>query len=188
MVDAPDPHEHAESAQHVAEAHAQGGVNAAIVPLSIAIMAVIAAVFGSLETTWSSRAVLARSSAAVRQGEASDLWAFFQARSIKKNMYEIAASQSSGEASALSGKAEQYAVQEADLEKQARAKEAQVRDAEKESDEAMERHHRLTLATNIVHLAIALASVSILMRKRWLWIGSLVVVAAGVVTGITGVI
>jgi hypothetical protein len=188
MTDFPDPHEHVESAQHVAEAHAHGGINAAVVPLSIAIMAVIAAVFGSLETTWASHAVLARSSAAVRQGEASDLWEFFQARSIKKNMYEIAATQAADNAGAMSGKAEQYATQEADLEKQARAKEAEVRKAEQESDDAMERHHRLTLASNIVHLAIALASISMLMRRRWLWIGSLLVVAGGVVVGILGVV
>ena len=188
MSDYPDPHEHVESAQHVAEAHSHGGMNAAVVPLSIAIMAVIAAIFGSLETTWSSHAVLTRSSAAVRQGEATDLWAFFQARSIKKNMYEIAAAQAGANGSDLAAKAAQYAVQEADLEKQARAKEIEVREAEKTSDEAMERHHRLTLASNIVHLAIALASISILMRRRWLWIGSLLVVAGGIVVGVIAVI
>jgi hypothetical protein len=188
MSDFPDPHEQVESAQHVAEAHSHGGANAALVPLSIAIMAVIAAVFGGLETTWSSHAVLARSSAAVRQGEASDLWAFFQARSIKKNMYEIAAAQSGDGGPALAAKAEQYAAQEAELEKQARAKEEQVKEAEKESDEAMERHHRLTSAVNIVHLAIALASISILIRRRWLWMASLLVVVGGAVVGVIGVL
>jgi len=188
MSDVPNPHEHVESAQHVAEAHTHAGANAALVPLSIAIMAVIAAVLGGLETTWSSHAVLARSSAAVRQGEASDLWAFFQARSIKKNMYEIAASQAGAGGAPLAAKADQYAAQEADLEKQSRAKEEQVKEAEKESDEAMERHHRLTFGVNIVHLAIALASISILMRRRWLWVASLAVVGCGVVVGVIGVI
>jgi len=103
-------------------------------------------------------------------------------------MYEIAAAQAGGNGSALAAKAEQYAAQEADLEKQARAKEVEVREAETRSDEAMERHHRLTLATSIIHLAIALASISILMRRRWLWVGSLLVVAAGVVVGVTAVI
>jgi hypothetical protein len=188
MSDFSDPHEHVESAQHVAEAHAHGGANAAVIPLSIAIMAVIAAAFGSMETTWASHAVLARSSAAVRQGEASDLWAFYQARSIKKNMYEIAAGRGGDDAAALSAKADQYAREESDLDKQARAKEAEVKREEAASEEAMHRHYRFTLATNLLHLAIALASVSILIRRRWLWAGSLAVVAAGVVVGVSGLV
>ena len=184
MSDMPNPHEEVETAEHAAHAHAEGGLNAAIVPLSIAVMAVIAAVFGSLETTAASNAVLARSSAAVRQGEASDLWGFFQARSIKKNMYELAALQSAGDTAALKAKAEQYAKEEGDLQTQARAKEAEVKAQEALSETAMERHHQLTLSTNVVHLAIALASISIVMRRRWLWMGSLAVVAVGVVLGL----
>ena len=149
-------------------------------------MAVVAAVFGSLETTAASTAVFARSDAAVRQGEASDQWGFFQARSIKKNMYEIAAQQASGEsAAALKAKAEQYASEEADLQSKARAKEEEVRKQETISEAAMERHHRLTIATNIIHLAIALASISIVMRRRWLWFGSLGVLLIGSVIGLT---
>ena len=45
----------------------------------------------------------------------------------------------------------------------------------------MERHHHLAIATNIVHLAIAVASVAILVKRRWLWAGSLVIATAGVV-------
>jgi Domain of unknown function (DUF4337) len=49
----------------------------------------------------------------------------------------------------------------------------------------MERHHRLTYATNIVHLAIAIASISILVRRRWLWFGSLACLAASIIVGVT---
>ena len=93
MSDIPPASEHLEKVEHAVHAAREGGLNAALVPLSITVMAVVAAVFGSLETTAASEAVLARSNAAVRQGEASDQWGFYQARSIKKNMYEIAAAQ-----------------------------------------------------------------------------------------------
>ena len=182
MSDTPDAHEHLEHAESAAHAAREGGLAAAMIPLSITVMAVLAAVFGSLETTSSSTAIVARSDAAIRQGEASDLWGFYQARSIKKNMYEVAADQSptSEKATALRAKAEQYASEEADLQKQARAKEDEVRHQEAISEAAMERHHHLAIATNIVHLAIALASISIVMRRRWLWYGSLIVMVAGV--------
>ena len=47
------------------------------------------------------------------------------------------------------------------------------------SEVAMEHHHRLAYATNIVHLAIAIASISIVVRRRWLWYGSLACLVVG---------
>lgn len=178
MSEIPDAHEHLEHAEHAAHVAAELGL---AIPLSITVMAVIAAVFGSLETTAASTAVLARSDAAVRQGEASDLWGFFQARSIKKNMYEIAASAAPADKAAdLAAKAATYAKEEEDIQAKARAKEEDVRKEESASTQAMERHHHFAIATNIVHLAIAVASVAILVKRRWLWFGSLAIAAAGV--------
>lgn len=179
MSETPDAHEHLEHAEHAAHAAAELGL---AIPLSITVMAVIAAVFSSLETTAASTAVLARSDAAVRQGEASDLWGFFQARSIKKNLYELAAGAAPPDKAAdLAAKAATYAKEEEDIQAQARAKEETVRKDETASAEAMERHHRFAIATNIIHLAIAVASVSILVKRRWLWFGALSIAAAGVV-------
>ena len=45
----------------------------------------------------------------------------------------------------------------------------------------MEQHHRLTYATSIVQVAIAPASISIVIRRRWLWYGSLACLAAAIV-------
>ena len=180
MSDDTDAYEHLEHAEHAAQAARAGGPAAAAIPLSITVMAVLAAVFGSMETTSASRAVLARSDAAIRQGEASDLWGFYQARSIKKNMYEIAAAQAENEAAkALKAQADHYASEEAEIQTNARAKEKEVRKQEEISEAAMERHHSLTIAVNIIHLAIALASISIVMRRRWLWYGSIGVMALG---------
>ncbi len=178
MSEIPDAHEHLEHAEHAAHAAAELGL---AIPLSITVMAVIAAVCGSLETTAASTAVLTRSDAAVRQGEASDLWSFFQARSIKKNMYEVAAGAAPPDRAAdLMAKAAAYAKEEEDLQVKARAKEDEVRKEEALSTDAMERHHHLAIASNIVHLAIAVASVAILVKRRWLWFGSLAIAAVGV--------
>jgi fumarate reductase subunit D len=73
MADSPAAHEHREATEFVAHSFAEGGVKSAIIPLLIAVMALVAAAFGSLETTAVSSAVLARSDASIRQGEATDL-------------------------------------------------------------------------------------------------------------------
>ena len=75
------PQEFVENAQHAKHAAAEGGIRAAIIPLSIAIMAVVAVVFETMETTASTTAAIARSDAAIRQNEATDLWGEYQAES-----------------------------------------------------------------------------------------------------------
>src|SRR5262249_12249140 len=123
--------------------------------------------------------------AAIRQGEVTDLWGYFQAHSVKRNMYEIAAEQPGADAGKLRAKAQRHADEEAALQDKAKAKEAEVALQVALSESAMERHHRLTYGTSIIHLAIAIASISILIRQRWLWAASLVCVAAGIVVGLT---
>jgi Domain of unknown function (DUF4337) len=107
MSDLPPAHEHLETAEHVAHSFAEGGVKSAMIPLSITVMAVVAATFGSLETTAASIAVLARSDASIRQGEATDLWGYFQATSLKKHLYHVAA-QAAGSSPDLATQAKKY--------------------------------------------------------------------------------
>ena len=78
MTDSFPASEHLETAEQVAHELAEGGVKSAIIPLSIAVMAAVAAGFGSLETTAVSSAVVARSDASIRQGEATDLGGIFR--------------------------------------------------------------------------------------------------------------
>ena len=47
MTDSLPAHEHLETAEQIAHSLAEGGVKSAIIPLSIAVMAVIAAAFGT---------------------------------------------------------------------------------------------------------------------------------------------
>jgi hypothetical protein len=93
MSEIPPAHEQLETAEHAAHAASEGGLRAAIVPLSIAIMAVVAGTLGGLESTASSNAIIARSDASIRRNEASDLWSQYQAESLKKHLYGIAAAQ-----------------------------------------------------------------------------------------------
>ena len=181
MSDIPDAHEQLERAEAAAHHSHDGGDM--VVPLSIAIMAVFAAVLGSLEAASAAHAVVTRSTAAIRQGEATDAWSFYQATSVKKNLYDLFAQQAASGADAMREKAEKYATDQENIQRDARAKEQIVKDDEEQSEQAMEQHHHLIVATNFVHLAIALASVSMLMRRRWLWFASLGSAALGVGVG-----
>src|SRR5579864_2944264 len=98
--------EHLEHAEHAEHAAHEGGIRAAIIPLSIAVMAVAAGVLGILEGTASSSAIIARSDAAIRRNEATDIWGQFQAESLKKHIYGIAAGQGGPNAESLKAQAD----------------------------------------------------------------------------------
>lgn len=80
--------EHAEHAEHAAH---DGNPFLITVSVTIAVLAVLAATVGSFESLETAEAINDKSEAAYLQNKASDQWAFYQAKSIKKNAYEIAA-------------------------------------------------------------------------------------------------
>ena len=87
------PTEHFEHAEHAEHAAHEGTPFLLTVSVTIAILAVIAASVGSLETIETAATLTEQNAASLLQNKTSDQWAFFQAKSIKKNAYDIAARQ-----------------------------------------------------------------------------------------------
>ena len=85
-----EAHEHAEHAQHAA--HGNDPLISQVT-FTIAVLAVVAAISASLETTEGDKAIVTKNEAVLEQNQASDTWAFYQAKSLKKNLYAIAADQ-----------------------------------------------------------------------------------------------
>lgn len=172
MDDAPptetfDQQEHASHAAHV------GGF-VATVAITIAVLAAIAAAVGSLEAIESDGAVAAKNDAVLHQNRATDQWNFFQARSIKRNMYEIAASAGGPKADDYRARVNEYTEQSTDIEKKARELEAESEAALALSERHEQRHRCLTLATTLLHVAIAVATVAIVSGgARWPWLASI---------------
>src|SRR5580704_17366751 len=94
-----EAHEHAEEAEHAAHAR---DPYISRVSITIAILAVLAAAAGSLETVENGGAITESSEAVLAQDKATDSWNEYQADSLKRHMYDIAAENGSA-------KAEEYA-------------------------------------------------------------------------------
>src|SRR5258708_26872907 len=82
-----EAHEHAE--------HADDGAHLrdpfiSRVSITVAVLAVMAASAGSLETVEGGRAITESSEAVLAQDKATDSWNEYQADSLKRHMYEIA--------------------------------------------------------------------------------------------------
>ena len=83
-----EAHEHREHAEHAA--HEKDGFISRV-SITVAVLAVLAALTGSLETVAAGRAITAASEAALAQDKATDAWDEYQADSLKKHVYAIAA-------------------------------------------------------------------------------------------------
>ena len=190
MADSPleefEAHEHAQHAAHAAHASHDGPPNPLIsqVTLTIAVLAVAAAIVASLETTEGDRTIVAKNDAVLEQNRATDQWNFFQAKSLKKNLYALAADQGGAKSADYAKVAAKNAAEQEGIQKQARSIEAK-RDAFSEKADRLEtRHHWLTIASTLLHMSIAIATLSIILTRRWPWATSLVFAAGGVVLAV----
>ena len=165
-----EAHEHAEHAEHAA--HARDPFISRV-SITVAVLAVMAAAAGSLETVEGGRAITQSSEAVLAQDKATDSWNEYQADSLKRHMYEIAAV-------AGGPKTAEYEKEIGkDREGQDKARE-KAEDAEKDRDLLLrgsarheERHHWLTGAATLIEIGIALSTVAIITSRRTFWFSAM---------------
>ena len=153
------------------------------IALTTAIFAALAAVASLQAGATANEALVLKTEAARIQAEASDQWAYYQAKGIKMAIAE--AQQATWLASlktppaALEEKAKQYAKEQVSIREEALRKEKE-RDAKStEADRLLERHHRFANAVALFQVAIALGAVAALTRIRPVWYGSTLMGLAG---------
>jgi hypothetical protein len=179
MTDAPlEAHEHVEHAEHAA--HAKNPFIAQV-SITVAMLAVIAAIAGSLETYESGAAIIAANEAVLDQDRATDQWNLYQAKSLKKNMFAIAADADGARADDYRAKAKDEGQGQDQAQLQARQLET-LRDHTLAVSATHERrHHRLSLAATLLEMGIALSTIAIVTQKRWPWLISVALGAVGAV-------
>ena len=180
MSDSPiedlENHEHVEHAEHAAHG---GDRLLSWVSITIAVLAVLSAVVGSLETVASGQALGNKNEAVLAQAKASDSWNEYQAKSLKKHLYGIAADQGGPKADKYRQTAASNAADEVKVQAEARALEKERDDKTKLAETAEARHHRLTVAATLLHMGIAISTIAIIARRRWPWIASVILGLAG---------
>jgi len=172
-----EAHEHREHAEHAAHEH---DPFIARVSITVAVLAVLAATVGSLETVEAGGAITAASEAVLSQDKATDAWNEYQADSLKKHIYALAAD-------AHGPKAGEYArTSNEQVEKQGEIR-RRAQEAEAERDQLMaqsrlheHRHHWLTGAATMLEIGIAISTVAIITRRRPFWLGAMALGVAGV--------
>jgi hypothetical protein len=179
------PNEHFEHVEHAKEAAHEGAPFLLVVSVTIAILAVAAASVGSLESIETASTLSEQNSASLLQNQTSDKWAYFQAKSIKRTLYQIAAKQGGATAEDYALEAKRQEQEGAAIRAEADELEHKVAERLHEAERRERRHHILTTAVTFLHVAIAITTIAIITRgRRWPWISGLVLAAAGVVLAV----
>jgi Domain of unknown function (DUF4337) len=83
-----------------------------------------------------------------------------------------------------SDEVKRYKVEKEGIKKDAEVLEASAKDWDKKSDEQMHQHHRWAQATTILQVAIALAAIALLTKRKWLEWGMFGAGFAGIILGL----
>jgi hypothetical protein len=180
------PADHVRHAEHAAQGET-GKRLVRDVALSVTVMAIIAATIGSLQETESAHALGQKNEAVLLQTQAADKWGFFQAQSIKKNLYQIAAGEAAAagrDGAALADKAKHYGEEEQKLQSDAKELEGRSAALWEKSTHHTHRQHTLTFGLTLVHIAIAISSLAIFNNRRLPLNGALGLTVGGILVAI----
>ena len=173
--------------QELAEPEEPGGRGRSRLSTRVALTAAVLAVLASLSALQAERtaaeAIIKKNDAVLWQARASDEWAYRQAKSIKLHLQELAPG---GARDAEAQRAELVASEE-----RARESERRRDEANQESSERFEQHHRFAVATSLLQIAIVLATVAVVVDRAGMWyagLGAGLLGAAAFLNGFLGII
>ena len=171
-----EAHEHREHAEHAAH---EANPFIAKVSITVAVLAVMAAAAGSLETVEGGRAITASGEAVLAQDQATDAWNEYQADSLKRHMYDIAADNGGAHEAEYKSDSSAQRREQDSASKSAglfeKNRDARLRDSATHED----RHHWLTGAATLIEIGIALSTVAIITRRQGFWLGAMGLGALG---------
>lgn len=163
----PSPHER--HVEHVTEhAHARGDNFAGKIAVMTAIMATIGALLSYQASSTESEAAMDKNNAAIKKTEASNQWNYYQAKSSRQNLSDLASHIPGLDAAHYLAEAERYKKEKEVARKDAEALEAESHEWDEKSEHALHQHHRWAQAMTAIQIAISLAAITLLTRKEWL--------------------
>ena len=162
------PHDHElEHAQQGAH-HGDSGGMVNQIAMFTAVVATVGALFGYMGGATQSNAGLYKNNAAIKKTEASNQWNFFQAKSTKQSLAELARDLAPDDKKAFyQVKIERYDKEKNEIKLVADKLEANATEWDKKSDDQMHQHHRWAQSTTVLQVCIALAAIALLTKKKW---------------------
>ena len=159
------PHDH--ELEHAAQ-HDPGGFAGQLAVIT-AILATVGALFSYMGGATQADAGLHKNDAAIKKTEASNQWNYYQAKSGKQNLSELAQELApDARKTFYIDEVKRYKTEKAEIKLAAEKLEAESKAWDDRSAEKMHQHHRWAQATTALQIAIAMAAIALLTKKRWL--------------------
>ena len=175
------PHDH--ELEHAAQ-HGENNSMARQLAVLTAIIATVGAIFSYMGGATQANAGLLKNDAATKKTEASNQWNYYQAKSGKQNLAELAIEIAPESRKAFyADEIKRYKTEKAEIKANAEKIEAEYKAFDDKSQEQMHLHHRWAQATTALQIAIALAAMALLTKSKGLQYGMYVVSVGGLVLG-----
>ncbi|MFZ6773661.1 DUF4337 domain-containing protein [Undibacterium sp. SXout7W] len=169
------PHDH--ELEHAAHGNDDFASKIAVMT---AIMATVGALFGYEGGATQNDAAMFKNNAAIKKTEASNQWNFYQSKSNKQNLAELAMVLPGVDIEKYKSEVSRYKSEKEEIKKKAEELEAEAVKWEHESEASLHQHHRWAQAMTGVQIAISLAAITLLTKKKWLQFASYGVAGIGV--------
>ena len=153
------------------------------IALSTALLAALAAIAALEAGSTVNEALVLKTESTRLQAQASDQWAYYQAKAVKAAIAQGSENTWTALGKAppphLAERAAKLAGDEAAIAARARALEAERDRRSAEADRLLHHHHLFAQSVALFQVAIALGAIAALTRRRIAWIGSMTLGAAG---------
>jgi hypothetical protein len=161
------PHDH--HLEHAAQ-HGESDTFAGRIAVTTAILATVGALMAYQGGATQANASLYKNNAAIKKTEASNQWNYYQAKSSKQNLAELALTlaPTPEKQDFYRQEVARYDREKKEIKVVAEKLEAEARDWDQRSDAELHLHHRWAQATTAIQIAIALSAIALLTRRRWL--------------------
>jgi Domain of unknown function (DUF4337) len=166
------------------ELEREGGSFLRRIALTTAVLAAIAAIAALKAGSTANEALVLKTEAARLQAEASDQWAYYQAKGIKLAVAQATEApwRSLGKRppADLLEKERRYAAEQDDIKAKAVVLEGERDARSREADHLLHQHHGFANSVALFQVAIALGALAALTRNRAIWVASLSLGGVGI--------
>ncbi|MGC8509019.1 MAG: DUF4337 domain-containing protein [Thiomonas sp.] len=175
-------HVHAPHEEQLEEAaHHEGHGLSQWVAIFTALLAALGAIVSYQGSHLMNEVVLYKNEAVLKKAQATDQWNYYQAASTKQHLMELAIQLTPAEKHAEFEKSiAKYKAQKQSIRALAESLEAESKKADAESARMNRPHTDMARALIFLQIAISLASITALTRRKWLFAMAGVSAAAGV--------
>ncbi len=172
--------------EKIAEQHEKhGGSFLRGISLTTALLAALAAIASLKAGATVNEALVLKTDATRIQAQASDQWAYYQAKGIKGAVAQSAINtwEAAGKSAPprLSAETARYTAQQDSISRKASELEHQRDDKSREAEILLSQHEVYAAAVALLQISIALGAIAALTLSRVVWFGSLGLGAAGAI-------